>query len=247
MMGLSGIESLKGSLSITGNSSAPGGRYERVKVVGEGVVDGDVDCSRLKCIGTIALNGSLNSEQIALIGTGSFSGDVCTGQMKLTGTAAVGGDARMNKLRGSGSVETKGSLSAEQLKLAGQLLARGDCAADKFNLQGMFEIGGLLNAGEIDIRLYQDSKVQEIGGEHISIRKASLSNPLNYFFFRPHRQASLSVTVIEGDDIYIEHTKAAVVRGNRITVGPGCEIGLVEYKESFEKKKGAQVSEYRKL
>ncbi|GGG67146.1 hypothetical protein GCM10010918_22170 [Paenibacillus radicis (ex Gao et al. 2016)] len=246
-MGITGIESFKGDLKITGQSSAPGGRYERVKIMGDGVVNGDVDCSRLKCIGTLVLNGSLSSEHISMIGTGSFSGDVQAGQVKLTGTAAIGGDARLNVLRGSGSVETKGSLRGEQFRITGQIQTQGDCAADVFNLRGMFEIGGLLNAGEIDIRLYQDCWVQEIGGEHISIRKASLRNPLQYFYFRPQPHACLTVNVIEGDDIYIEHTKAAVVRGNRITVGPGCEIGLVEYKESFEKKKSARVSEYRKL
>ncbi|MCL6576409.1 hypothetical protein [Kyrpidia sp.] len=40
---------------------------------------------------------------------------------------------------------------------------------------------------------------------------------------------------IEGDDIYLENTRARVVRGTRVQIGPGCQIGLLEYSEDFSK------------
>lgn len=39
--------------------------------------------------------------------------------------------------------------------------------------------------------------------------------------------------MIEGDDIYLENTKADIVRGNKVKIGPGCQIGVVEYRDDF--------------
>lgn len=37
---------------------------------------------------------------------------------------------------------------------------------------------------------------------------------------------------IEGDDIHLELTRARVVRGNNVSIGSGCDIDLVEYKNN---------------
>ena len=44
---------------------------------------------------------------------------------------------------------------------------------------------------------------------------------------------SLAAKVIEGDDIYLENTTADMVRGNKVKIGPGCQIGVVEYRDDF--------------
>jgi cytoskeletal protein CcmA (bactofilin family) len=115
-----------------------------------------------------------------------------------------------------------------------------------FAARGIFEIGGLLNAGQLDIKLYRDCRAKEIGGEKIRIRKASLLHAFS-FFFKPSPHARLTASVIEGDDIYLENTTAKAVRGNRVTIGPGCKIGTVEYKEHFEQKKDSIVNQNYKV
>ncbi len=47
---------------------------------------------------------------------------------------------------------------------------------------------------------------------------------------------NLQTSIVEGDDIYLEHTIAEVVRGNNVTIGPGCEISVVEYHTSFNQR-----------
>lgn len=37
---------------------------------------------------------------------------------------------------------------------------------------------------------------------------------------------SLQTSIIEGDDIYLEHTIAEVVRGNNVTIGPDVKLVL---------------------
>jgi cytoskeletal protein CcmA (bactofilin family) len=234
------------NLKITGSSQATGGSYDTVKIVGEGTIDGDVECNRLKCVGTMQMQGQLKAKDVRVVGTSSWSDRVQADTMSVSGTAAIGGDAAIRELRCSGTVEANGNLASERVQLKGELSIRGDCEAERFEGRGMFRIGGLLNAGELDIKLYRPCKVREIGGGRISVRKASLLNPLS-LFFRPSSDAELSVSIVEGDEIYLEHTKAKVVRGNRIVIGPGCEIELAEYKERFERRGDSLVRDNRQI
>ncbi|OAS16904.1 hypothetical protein [Paenibacillus oryzisoli] len=235
-----------GNLRITGSSTAAGGLYDRVKIVGEGIVEGDMKCQHMKCVGTLEMEGDLQAGQAGIVGTFALTGNVRSDRMKNSGTVSISGDAVIGTLTGSGTVEVKGHLQGNQIALHGHIATGGDCEVDEFHLKGMFDVGGLLNAGAINIRIFQDSTAKEIGGEKIRIRKASLLHPFS-LFFRPSPHAKLVVSVIEGDDIYVEHTRVNVIRGNQVVIGPGCEVGLVEYKVHLEKKKDAIVKESRKM
>ncbi|MCM3627877.1 hypothetical protein M3194_10925 [Paenibacillus glycanilyticus] len=239
-------EKMNRSLTITGSSSVMGGSYNSVKIVGEGTIEGDTSCSKLKCVGTLEVNGSVAAERMSIVGTCDIKGGLQGGLLKTSGTVTVGGISRLRELNLAGSMESKDHVYGEQIKLRGMLQTLGDCEAEVFTAKGIFEIGGLLNAGQLDIKLYRDCKAHEIGGGKINIRKASLLHPLS-LFFKPSSSARLTVSVMEGDHIYLENTIADIVRGNKVVIGPGCEIGLVEYKEHFEKKRDAVVRDNRKV
>jgi hypothetical protein len=57
--------------------------------------------------------------------------------------------------------------------------------------------------------------------------------------------AKLEAQVIEGDDVHLEDTEARIVRGTRITIGCGCRIGTVEYRETYHADADAVVGEAR--
>ncbi|SFM23056.1 protein CcmA, bactofilin family [Paenibacillus sp. 1_12] len=234
------------NLLITGSSLATGGLYDRVHIVGEATIDGDLECARLKCVGTLEMEGSLKSGAVNVVGTSSISGNLHADSMKISGTVAIGGAVRLKELQCSGTIEGNGDLYSEQLVLKGEMKTNGDCEAEVFNARGMFHIGGLLNAGTLDIKLHGNCEAKEIGGERIRVTRASLFNPFS-FFFKPSTHALLTAAVIEGDDVHLMNTKAKVVRGNNVIIGSGCEIALVEYKGHFEQQKGAVVHENRKI
>jgi len=52
---------------------------------------------------------------------------------------------------------------------------------------------------------------------------------------------------IEGDSVRVEQTQAKTVRGTDVSIGEGCEIMLVEYKNSFKAAPGARIKESRKI
>ena len=75
----------------------------------------------------------------------------------------------------------------------------------------------------------------------------SLKSLIKFIFLSLAINTGLCAETIEGDEIYLEYTKAKVIRGNNVTIGEGCEIELVEYKSLFEKSDKSVVIENKKL
>lgn len=137
----------------------------------------------------------------------------------------------------------------DHVHVSGSLDAHGDCEAEDFNAEGVLHIDGMLNAGNIEIRTSGwTSSIREIGGSNIRITR-SLSNVIGAFIKHLVTGSSilLQTGTIEGDDIFIENTKADVVRGKNVNIGADCEIGLVEYSGSFEQSGKTVVKEFKKI
>jgi hypothetical protein len=49
------------------------------------------------------------------------------------------------------------------------------------------------------------------------------------------------VESLEGDNIYLEHTTAKVVRGKQAALVPECDIRLVDYQTSYKSHKTAKA------
>ncbi len=60
-------------------------------------------------------------------------------------------------------------------------------------------------------------------------------------------EGSLEAGIIEGDEIFLENTKANVVRGKRVTIGSGCEIERVEFQDEFRVDEKSIVKEHKKM
>ncbi|GJM82137.1 hypothetical protein HMSSN139_46330 [Paenibacillus sp. HMSSN-139] len=121
----------------------------------------------------------------------------------------------------------------------GALKLEGSAEFEEAEIYGQLRVGGMLNAGKLTIDLEGPSHAKEIGGEHIVVRQRKAKRLLDYL--SPIRVSRLTAGVIEGDDVLLESTKADVVRGKSVVIGPGCEIGRVEYKERYEVSPQASV------
>lgn len=231
-------------LIIHGSVNASGGVYNEVSVHGYGKIKGNVECLELHCAGHVSISGDVRATSAKVEGNASITGNVGIATMEVYGQADVNGDVDFTKLRVDGSAKVHGSLAGEEIKLHGFLKASGDCEAEVFKARGAFSIGGLLNAGHIEIHLHGGCEAREIGGEHIEVRKSGISTLnkiLKHIFSN-----TLSVDTIEGDEIYLEYTRAKVVRGNNVEIGTGCEIDLVEYTGDFRQSDDSQVKEHKK-
>ncbi|HEU5140114.1 MAG TPA: hypothetical protein VFT51_09075 [Bacillales bacterium] len=233
----------KRDLKITGSGGSGGGLFHKVSIRGEGSVTGDLDCVEFKTFGEGRVNGHVKSESFHISGSSAIQGDLKAEKMKVLGSSEVEGNVLSREVTIRGAMSVAGNLTGEHISVKGGLTVKGDCEAEIFEAKGKFNIGGLLHAEHVDIRLKDSNKVKEIGGRQIKVEKDN-----GLFGLGNHSKAvRLTVDIIDGDEIDLEYTKAEVVRGNNVHIGPGCEIQLLEYQGQYRQAKDAEVKEYRKL
>lgn len=230
------------NLTINGSGSSGGGIFNKVKIRGEGTIIDDFDCQEFYSHGTCELLGNVKMNRMNVFGSGEVRKNITGNEVKVTGTLNIGGSVKIKSAKIRGNVDVAGKVVLEDADIKGGLHVKGDCEVESFKITGIFDINGLLNAGVIDASLkFATSQAKEIGGEKITIRK----NKSIFNFI--HNQGELYADIIEGDDIYLEYTKANIVRGNNIEIGPNCEIELVEYQTSFKKANETIVKEFKKV
>lgn len=213
-------------LNLNGIGSAAGGEYRHVRLDGA--------CKLLS---------DVSAETFVVNGHGSAQGAVRTKQFTCNGKFTIKGALNSEEVRIDGMVDT-GSVNADRVTANGGLSSEGDVESELFELTGYFDVEGLLNAGTIKISLHGGSRAREIGGEIIRVRKGKDAkwNKLVSWAI-PRLNVQLEANVIEGDDIELEETVAAVVRGNRVVIGKGCRIGKVEHKGELVVHPQAKVDE----
>ena len=217
-------------LRINGHGSANGGKYDSVNINGSGRIDGDLDCIDLKINGQCNLKGNVNANHMKINGNSSIDGTVESKKWKLMVLQIL-----------------KGVYPQKTLKFTG--VSVEDCNAESLKIGGSFKIEGLLNADELELILYGSSQADEIGGSKITIKRKGKYDlfSLKSIIFAFEGGKELITQTIEGDEIYLENTKAKIVRGDSIELGPGCGIDLVEYKNSFKMNDDSAVTEHKKI
>jgi cytoskeletal protein CcmA (bactofilin family) len=219
-------------LTISGMLGGQGGMYNSVNLHGVGKINGHLDCIHFHCHGRVKIQGGVKAAQTA----------------EIHGVARIAGHLESGKVNVHGKTNVGGYLSGEEIEIHGFLDVNGHCNAESFCARGGFRINGLLNAGTIDIQLYAPCEAKEIGGGTIRIQKPGMVSPFSKFIrsILPKIDV-LTAETIEGDDIHLENTRAKVVRGSNVTIGPGCIIDLVEYQQHFDQDKDANVLKSRRV
>ncbi|NHM30955.1 cytoplasmic protein [Neobacillus terrae] len=218
------------NLIINGSGSYPGGHYEKISIRGEGNIVNDIDCSIFRVYGTSEARENVKTRTAKILGEAEVKGNVEAKEMLVMGTMTIGGKAKLEKMRIFGTLEVEDSLYGDTAIIKGGIKVKGNVEYEKFDSSGGFEIKGLLSADTVKIVMsYGDSFAEEIGGGKITVKKGSWLIPFTNISLSK-RSGYLDTKTIEGDEIYLENTKAGIVRGNKVEIGPGCEIGLVEYR-----------------
>lgn len=253
------------NVRISGSGTISAGIYNDLKISGSGSVLGDIECEDIKVSGAAKFNGRIKSNNFNCSGSTKCLSDVEVNRLSVSGSASVSGklksdnvdisgsfktqnDVLVERLKVSGSMKTEGSVKAETVSVTGSFSARNGCECELFTAKGQLNMEGLLNAENIQITHSGMSYVPELGGETIEISLYSsrnfLRNLFSAIFLRGIRFKTKS---IEGSAIKLDHTNADVVRGDTVTIGKNCTIGLVEYTEDVQIHSSAKVKEYKKI
>ncbi|GAC43068.1 hypothetical protein [Paenibacillus popilliae] len=219
-----------GDIMISGLGSSSGGTYQRVRIDGVGDINGDLVCT------SFVSNGK-----------GNVTGNLEAGMTEARGMLTVKGNLQSVHSRIDGTARLDGHWSGDTIELNGTVTIAYDCQAECFISHGTFHIGGLLNAGTIDVKMVGGCRAWEIGCERIQVRRSAALSLFNKLFSSFINRPPLEADTIEGDIVDLEYTRARVVRGNHVKIGPGCRIDHVEYRQSVQLHEEAQVNSHRKL
>jgi cytoskeletal protein CcmA (bactofilin family) len=213
---------------MIGTSTSAGGQFRHVRLTGETIFEGDVDCTKLSCTGELTVNGRLVTEEF-----------------KLTGGVNVRGHLDARSIGGRGELNVLTGIRGESIKFTGNIGVQGDCEAGSLTLSGGFQVEGLLSAETLDVSMYGPCTARELGGGKLRIKRSKAIMLTS--MVKSKSAAVLIVEVIEGDRVELEHTRASIVRGNRVLIGAGCEIDRVEYRDELDIHKSAIVKDKIKL
>jgi cytoskeletal protein CcmA (bactofilin family) len=220
----------KRNLLISGMGSSNGGSFQAVKIDGIGRIVGDVDCKDFNVTGRSEVQGNIDADKVEMKGSLSIQGNV---------------KASMSRFDGGGKIE--GNYVGETLVINGAMTISGSCETEKFSANGRLQVG-TLSADDVSVTLHGHSKIGEIGGERIQVRRQRGIDLSRWLKILPMTIGNyMTVHTIEGDHIYLEYTSAEVVRGANIVIGPGCQIERIEYTNKLEQDKRSKVKYSEKM
>ncbi|MFN4218491.1 MAG: polymer-forming cytoskeletal protein [Candidatus Bipolaricaulia bacterium] len=246
-----------------------------IKTAGSCRIDGDVKTKELKTAGSCRVAGDVKAELMKTAGSCTIEGDVHADEIKIAGTQTVEGSIKAKEITSAGSLKVTNDVEAEKFLSRGGFEIGGLLSAEevKIELGGgkVSEIGGTrievrrrgrsfwswrreprvhihMRRGPEGLGETLESIFEDLGriGEEV---ERAVGEGLGYAFGWSEGRGSgyLEADTIEADEIFLENTKARVVRGKKVQIGEGCEIESVEYSESLEVAPGAQVKEQKRV
>ncbi|MDO7906605.1 hypothetical protein Q5741_09245 [Paenibacillus sp. JX-17] len=230
-------------LRLIGDSESAGGVMGEVKLTGDGIIHGSLDCLKLSCTGDIIIHGDLIADSVRMMGEMQIEGTARVQSLKITGDTEIHRSLSAEQMAVIGECSIGGDLQVEDLKMTGQLQVKGNCQAEQFAVRGAVNMNEMLNSDVVEIKLHGMSRIREIGGRSIRVERKQ-GFPL---VILNGGKSWLSADQIEGDEISLEYTEAQVVRGSNVVIGSGCRIGLVEYTGECICSPKAEVGELRKI
>lgn len=226
------------NLIINGSSSTNGGNFDKVSIRGEGTIYGDIQSDVINIYGQGTFRNNVTAQKMKVMGQTDINGSVDADLVKVYGQLNVSKASKIKQIKIRGELDLLNHLHGERIDNKGSLKVNGNVTCDHFLSKGECKIDGLLSAEEINVKLLiATSRITEIGGGKVSVNKHNFPYGLHF----RDKKAHLVTTIVEADDIYLEYTTAKVVRGNNIKIGPGCDIDLVEYRDSIHVSPGSTV------
>ena len=251
-----------GSCRVIGDIEA-----EMMKTAGSCVADGNVKAKFFRNAGSQEVNGTLRAEEISSGGTLKVSGDVEANKFLSRGRFEIGGLLTADEVKielGEGRVQEIGGERIE-IRSKGQFWGWRKLGTIniEFDNEGRpappppplsepprrrkgfsYEQGEGGPHIKIDLGGLLEDVFQEL--ERVGVEMGKVGERVGHAFVG-HLAGCVEADTIEGDEIFLENTRARMVRGKKVTIGEGCEIEIVEYKDSLEVTEGANVKTRTKI
>jgi len=240
-----------GSCKIKGSA-----RADEIKTAGSCRVKGEVRAEELRTTGSCAIDGAVSVDTFKCSGSQRVDDSVNAGYVKISGSIRASGNLETDKFVSEGSFKVEGLLSGDEIAIH----LGGNCQAEEIGGERIEVRSGAcrsfhLNEGSehADRRTWDDPWTSREKSHGIDVDLRTMTREMSKLGSKLGNlglsmtgigsHGTLRADAIEGDEIYLESTKAKLVRGKRILIGPGCEIDRVEYEDEIRVHTEAEVAE----
>lgn len=226
----------RNNLKMIGEASAGGGSFDKMRIMGECSVQGDVRAKNCKVMGECTINGNLSCDYFHNMGEMDIVGSLKADKLHLVGQIHVKEQCFIRDGLISGELNCEKNLNGEDFHVRGMVRSRENVTLEQLDMKGGIFVDGLLNCPMINIllRFDADNYIHEIGTSKIKIRR-------KHSLFKNAPVVNFQADTIEGDDLDLEYTTARIVRGVRVSIGTGCKINRVEYTDEYREGKHTEV------
>lgn len=230
------------NLKIMGETSAIGGKFEKMRAMGECKIQGDVRAKNCKLMGECTIDGNLNCGFYRNMGETEITGSLKAAEIKLIGQTHVNGQCYIRNGSIYGELNCEKDINGNQIRVRGMMRSRGNVNLKKLDMRGGIFVDGVLNCSSVDIllRFDADNYIHEIDTPNLRIRR-------KHSLFNNAPVVNFQADTIEGDDLDLEYTTARIVRGTHVSVGAGCKINRVEYTDKYSEGKHTEVGKAVKV
>lgn len=228
-------------IHISGSGVISGGRYGTVRISGSG------KCTEALEAESVHVSGSghfqnVSADDIHISGSASFDGQVITKQLRVSGSVQLSQLTESNEMHVSGSIQASSALRGVNGHVSGSIRADEGAEFEEMQISGSAHVSGLLNVERLTIKLNGHSEIDEIGGNDILVFPSNeIQGGILRFLFGSVNPRKLTCKSIEGTNVNVENTNCEMIRANTVRIGPGCQIGAVEYTDSIEIDESSKV------
>lgn len=217
-----------------GDIKLESGEYGEIISAGDLKLNGSIKANFIKAAGDLKAKEELEVGKLSVFGDAKFKKTVKADEASIYGDAEFQDKLTGKEIKIFGSL-TAGVIDADKMAVNGEIDKAMEINAEELVLNGEFHVDGAMNIGHGRFNLAGDSKVKEVFCEQLEVKvsKDSFQGILSGLLSRTN-SGRMKVDLIEGDDIYLEHTTANIVRGKIVRIGEGSKIGKVEYSDTLE-------------
>lgn len=220
---------------ILGDGSIGAGKYNNIKIMGNGTTLGDIECLDIKVMGNGEFRGKVDARKVKVMGDSTFYYDIKVKEnIKILGDMTLEESLTGKYIKILGDLKVKKNLIFDEVNVLGSMKILGNCEGNYFYNKGEVIVEGLLSADKIEIEPRRLSRIEEIGGSEIIIKKSGWFNIIG---------GKVSSKLIEGDTIILQNTNCNIVRGHNVTILEGCSIDKIEYTGNLKVDKKSKVGE----
>lgn len=220
---------------ILGDGSIGAGKYNNIKIMGNGTTLGDIECLDIKVMGNGEFRGKVDARKVKVMGDSTFYYDIKVKEnIKILGDMTLEESLTGKYIKILGDLKVKKNLIFDEVNVLGAMKILGNCEGNYFYNKGEVIVEGLLSADKIEIEPRRFSRIEEIGGSEIIIKKSGWFNIMG---------GKVSSKLIEGDTIILQNTTCNIVRGHNVTILDGCFIDKIEYTGNLKVDKKSKIGE----